>query len=58
MPASVMETFLVVDRSLSAVHGDIVIAAIAGEFTVKKPRTHPFLQLSAAQSRLRFHFVS
>lgn len=36
---------LVVDRSLSAVHGDIVIAAIAGEFTVKELRTHPFLQL-------------
>ena len=34
-----------VDRSLSAVHGDIVIAAIAGEFTVKELRTHPFLQL-------------
>ncbi len=33
---------LVVDRSLSAVHGDIVIAAIAGEFTVKELRTHPF----------------
>lgn len=37
---------LVVDRSLSAVHGDIVIAAIAGEFTVKELRTHPFLQLN------------
>ncbi len=48
---------LVVDRSLSAVHGDIVIAAIAGEFTVKELRTHPFTA-SAAQSRLRFHFVS
>lgn len=36
---------LVVDRSLSAVHGDIVIAAVSGEFTVKELRTHPFLQL-------------
>lgn len=36
---------LVVDRSLSAVHGDIVIAAISGEFTVKELRTHPSLQL-------------
>lgn len=36
---------LVVDRSLSAVHGDIVIAAIAGEFTVKELQTHPHLRL-------------
>jgi len=36
---------LVVDRSLSASHGDIVIAAVAGEFTVKELRTHPILQL-------------
>nr|WP_159465550.1 translesion error-prone DNA polymerase V autoproteolytic subunit [Scandinavium goeteborgense] len=36
---------LVVDRSLSAVHGDIVIAAVSGEFTVKELRTHPYLQL-------------
>jgi len=36
---------LVVDRSLSAGHGDVVIAAVAGEFTVKELRTHPVLQL-------------
>ncbi|WP_034947284.1 translesion error-prone DNA polymerase V autoproteolytic subunit [Erwinia oleae] len=36
---------LVVDRSLSATHGDIVVAAVAGEFTVKELRTRPFLQL-------------
>ncbi|ADP12855.1 MULTISPECIES: translesion error-prone DNA polymerase V autoproteolytic subunit [Erwinia] len=36
---------LIVDRSLNAVHGDIVVAAIAGEFTVKELRTHPVLQL-------------
>lgn len=36
---------LVVDRSLSPGHGDIVIAAVAGEFTVKELRTHPVLQL-------------
>ena len=36
---------LVVDRSLNAVHGDIVIAAVAGEFTVKELQTHPRLQL-------------
>lgn len=27
---------LVVDRSLTAVHGDIIIASVAGEFTVKR----------------------
>lgn len=36
---------LVVDRSISAMHGDVVIAAVSGEFTVKELRTHPFLQL-------------
>lgn len=36
---------LVVDRSISAMHGDIVIAAVSGEFTVKELRTYPFLQL-------------
>ncbi|MEZ2828750.1 translesion error-prone DNA polymerase V autoproteolytic subunit [Serratia liquefaciens] len=36
---------LVVDRSLTAVHGDIVIAAVAGEFTVKELQTHPRIQL-------------
>lgn len=38
---------LVVDRSLTAVHGDIVVAAVAGEFTVKELRTRPVLQLIA-----------
>ncbi|WP_455813720.1 translesion error-prone DNA polymerase V autoproteolytic subunit [Pseudomonas graminis] len=36
---------LIVDRSLTAVHGDIVVAAVAGEFTVKELRTRPTLQL-------------
>ncbi len=36
---------LIVDRSLSADHGDIVVAAVAGEFTVKELRTRPSLQL-------------
>lgn len=36
---------LVVDRSLSAGHGDIVIAAVGGEFTVKELQTYPCLQL-------------
>lgn len=36
---------LVVDRALTARHGDIVVAAIAGEFTVKELQTHPTLRL-------------
>jgi len=36
---------LVVDRSLSAEHGDIVVAAVAGEFTVKELHTRPCLRL-------------
>lgn len=36
---------LVVDRSLSAQHGDIVIAAINGEFTVKQLSLKPQLAL-------------
>lgn len=36
---------LVVDRALTAQHGDIVVAAVDGEFTVKELRTRPFLQL-------------
>ncbi|PIJ50955.1 DNA polymerase V subunit UmuD [Erwinia sp. OLTSP20] len=38
---------LVVDRSLTPRHGDIVVAAVAGEFTVKELRTRPSLQLVA-----------
>ena len=36
---------LVVDRSLKADHGDIVVAAVAGEFTVKELRTRPSVVL-------------
>ena len=36
---------LVVDRSIDAEHGDIVVAAIGGEFTVKELCTRPRLQL-------------
>ncbi|WP_431688784.1 translesion error-prone DNA polymerase V autoproteolytic subunit [Hahella sp. NBU794] len=32
---------LIVDRSLTAKHGDIVIAALHGEFTVKELQLHP-----------------
>lgn len=38
-------SMLVVDRSLSAAHGDIVIASMAGEFTVKRLCLHPQPQL-------------
>ena len=36
---------LVVDRSIDADHGDIVVAAVGGEFTVKEFCTHPSLAL-------------
>jgi len=36
---------LVVDSALTAVHGDIAVAAVDGELTVKILRTHPELQL-------------
>ncbi len=36
---------LVVDRSLNAQHGDIVIASFAGELTVKKLETNPVTKL-------------
>ena len=36
---------LVVDRSLTAGHGDIVVASVAGEFTVKELQTRPVLRL-------------
>ena len=37
---------LVVDSSLNAEHGDIVIAAVGGEFTVKKLQLLPRVQLN------------
>ncbi|WP_158784785.1 translesion error-prone DNA polymerase V autoproteolytic subunit [Pantoea sp. BAV 3049] len=49
---------LVVDRSLTAEHGDIVIAAIDGEFTVKELCTRPSLQLrprNSSYSPILFH---
>jgi len=36
---------LVVDSSLHAKHGSIVVAALEGEFTVKKLQLHPRVQL-------------
>ncbi|MFI3308946.1 translesion error-prone DNA polymerase V autoproteolytic subunit [Ewingella allii] len=38
-------SLLVVDRSLQAKHGDIIIASVAGEYTVKRLCTHPVFQL-------------
>lgn len=40
-------SLLVVDRSLRAKHGDIIIAAVAGEYTVKRLCTYPQTQLLA-----------
>lgn len=36
---------LVVDSSVIAEHGDIIVAAITGEFTVKQLMLKPFLHL-------------
>ncbi len=44
---------LVVDSSLTAEHGDIVIAAVDGEFTVKQLQLRPFLQLNPLNSAYR-----
>ncbi|WP_156294370.1 translesion error-prone DNA polymerase V autoproteolytic subunit [Serratia oryzae] len=38
-------SMLVVDRSITAEHGDIVIASIGGEFTVKRLCLRPVAQL-------------
>lgn len=38
---------LVVDRSLQARHGDIVVAYLLGEFTVKQLQLRPVIQLLA-----------
>lgn len=38
---------LVVDRSVTAVHGDIVIASLQGEMTVKELCLRPYLALRA-----------
>ena len=46
-------SMLVVDRSIGACHGDIVIASIAGEFTVKRLRLHPVKQLEPMNPAFR-----
>lgn len=40
-------SLLVVDRSLRAKHGDIIIVSLAGEYKVKRLCTHPVVQLLA-----------
>ncbi|AKP34909.1 translesion error-prone DNA polymerase V autoproteolytic subunit [Yersinia aleksiciae] len=40
-------SLLVVDRSVTPQHGDIIIAAVGGEFTVKKLCLQPVVQLEA-----------
>lgn len=42
---------LVVDSSRTAAHGDIVIAAVDGEFTVKELQLRPIVQLNPRNSR-------
>lgn len=37
---------LVVDSALKAEHGDIIVAALSGEFTVKQLMLRPYLHLS------------
>lgn len=39
------DDLLVVDRSVTAVHGDIVIASLNGEFTVKVLEREPVVRL-------------
>ncbi|CAI0912964.1 DNA polymerase V subunit UmuD [Serratia quinivorans] len=46
-------SMLVVDRSIGACHGDIVIASIAGEFTVKRLCLHPVKQLEPMNPTFR-----
>ena len=41
---------LVIDSSVEAEHGDIVVAALSGEFTVKQLMTKPFLHLKPMNS--------
>lgn len=41
---------LVVDSACQPAHGDIVIAAIDGEFTVKQLQLHPVVQLNPMNS--------
>lgn len=44
---------LVVDSSRKAIHGDIVIAAVDGEFTVKRLQLHPAVMLKPENSAFK-----
>ncbi|MEQ4531529.1 MAG: translesion error-prone DNA polymerase V autoproteolytic subunit [Mixta sp.] len=44
---------LVVDSSITAKHGDIVVAAVDGEFTVKRLQLYPSIQLTPMNSSYR-----
>lgn len=44
---------IVVDSSLTAGHGDIVVAAIDGEFTIKRLQLHPSVQLMPMNNNYR-----
>lgn len=41
---------LIVDSSVKPVHGDVVVAALDGEFTVKQLRLRPYLHLKPMNS--------
>lgn len=49
---------LVVDRAETARHGDVVVAAIDGEFTVKRLCTHPRLALEPMNPAYATMFVN
>ncbi|MGB0205414.1 MAG: translesion error-prone DNA polymerase V autoproteolytic subunit [Neptuniibacter sp.] len=44
---------LIVDRSLTAKHGDVVIASLQGELTVKQLALYPSCQLSPRNKRYK-----
>lgn len=48
---------LIVDKAVKLPHGDIVIAAAAGEFTVKRLCTHPRLCLQPMNPAYSLIFV-
>ena len=44
---------LVVDSSITASHGDIIVASVGGEFTVKRLQLHPSIQLVPMNTRFK-----
>lgn len=47
-----------VDRGLKAKHGDIIIASVGGEYTVKRLCTHPIMQLLPSESGFSTHYYA